>query len=609
MMNPVIATQIQAFRDEVVHPTFLDLKAELENSQTIITLIENTANASESVEAVVRQMHPETPYLGSEPSASALAPSSIVESLYVEIVQTLDLDKVCCIGQYCLSIEISLLAPSQLQVMSIMGYVYPQALGQRVEVQRGGFENNGQGLDLEVAKSFDIAMRCLESFGVFETQLKASEQSLPSAPEASLSAIALDFSPSTTAASESVKQTSPEAAAEAAAEPTPFTEPQVLYDLSKQLTQALSPNGFPITSTLNLKLLTPAEIKPIQDRYGRAVDLGLEYSSTLTECELTEYLHRLGHYQTLRHLAHLHIFVQEQMQAWHKQNGQPSVGAIAPFLKDEILKLRDRLYERIQTLTDSRLETAASVLEMEVNELSARQQRQQTLLERIEQNPLLGYLDVGLLETNPCLDRPIEPFTHPGVSSDFSSQHHSTKNGGLILSHITSCEGEKYKAYCLGRPEHPWFKLMIEYTITQKLYPQRPVFRGAAARPVYPSLELLWGDDAMTLDGLTQIWCIYPMMRTDPPQWLVIAATSDTQGLRTMALADGRVAQEGTYAYLNCVLEGMAQGEDEYVQGLSGRVSEALGRRCVKYLHVHQTQDGLTGRARDILSMQFRLFG
>jgi hypothetical protein len=100
MMNPVIATQIQAFRDEVVHPTFLDLKAELENSQTIITLIENTANASESVEAVVRQMHPETPYLGSEPSASALAPSSIVESLYVEIVQTLDLDKVCCIGQY-----------------------------------------------------------------------------------------------------------------------------------------------------------------------------------------------------------------------------------------------------------------------------------------------------------------------------------------------------------------------------------------------------------------------------------------------------------------------------------------------------------------------------
>lgn len=545
-------------------------------------------------------MHPETPYHGSTPSASVLTQSWIVESLYVEIVQNRDLKEIC-IGQYCLSIEIGVLASSQLQAASIIGYTYPQAVGQSVEVQRGGFENNERDMALEAVKSFDIAMFCLDSFGVFETQLLALEQTLSPVPEASSSATFLDLIDCAAIALDPVKQKQ-----QTAPEPTPFTDPQVLYDQAKQLTQALSPKGFPITSSLNLKLPTPAEIKPIQDRYGRTINLSLEYSPALSERELSEYLYRLGHYQTLRHLAHLHIFVQEQMQAWHKQNGQPSLGAIAPHLSHSITELRDRLYERIQAHTDSRLETVAQALEIEVNQLTIQQQGQQTLLDALDKNPLLGYLDVGLLKINPCLKEPIEPFTKPSLSPDFPCQHHTTKAHKLILSHITFCEGEKYKAYCLRRREAPWFKLMIEYTITQKLYPQRPVFVGAAVKAVYPRLELLWGDELTVPDGLTQIWCVYPMMRTDPPQWLIVAASSDTQPLQAIALENGQIAQEGSYEYLNRALDGMAQSENEYAQGLSHRVGDALEDGRVKYLHVHQTLDAETRRPRDILQMQFK---
>jgi hypothetical protein len=396
---------------------------------------------------------------------------------------------------------------------------------------------------------------------------------------------------------------------EAPPELTPFIDPQILYDLSKQLTQTLAPPGFPIHSKFNPKLPIPAQIKPIQDRYQRTIDLGLEYSPAITEAELTEYLHRLGHYQTLKHLTHLHIFIQEQMQAWHKQNGQPSLGAIAPHLQHHIIELRDYLYQRIQTLIDRQLDSTAQTLQTEVDTLTAKQQQQQTLLDELEQNPLLGYLDTHLLDPTNQLKELIQPFTAPNQPIDIPAQHVTTKADKLILSHIAPCDSEKYKAYRQRKSERPELKRIIEYTITQKLYPQRPVFIGAAPKPVSPRLELLWGSDDTPTNAspLNQIWCIYPMMRTDPPQWLIIAATTDTQPLRSIPLENGQIAQEGTHEYLCHALHLMTECKDEYTQALSKHVTEAIEYRRIKYLHIHQTHDLQTAEPRDILQMQFRL--
>ena len=98
------------------------------------------------------------------------------------------------------------------------------------------------------------------------------------------------------------------------------------------------------------------------------------------------------------------------------------------------------------------------------------------------------------------------------------------------------------------------------------------------------------------------------MMRTDPPQWLIIAATTDTQPLKTIRLESGQIAQEGTYEYLERSLHLMSESEDEYSQAISQRVNEALAHRRIKYLHIHQTQNSQTQAPRDILQMQFQIF-
>ena len=105
---------------------------------------------------------------------------------------------------------------------------------------------------------------------------------------------------------------------------------------------------------------------------------------------------------------------------------------------------------------------------------------------------------------------------------------------------------------------------------------------------------------------LTQIWCFYPMLRGHPPLWLIIAATT-TQPLRTMTLENGQIAQEGSYEYLEHSLYLMCQSNDEYIHALGKRVTEALGNKRIKYLHIHQTEDLQTAYPRDILQTQFRL--
>jgi hypothetical protein len=374
-----------------------------------------------------------------------------------------------------------------------------------------------------------------------------------------------------------------------------------------ELTQQLSPPSFPIASKLNPALTNSFQIKVVKDRYGISTNLLLEYRPNVTEFELIEQFHRLSHYQALKHLIHLHCFVQIQMQHWHKQNGQPSAGALAPDLCQHINQLSDYLSQRLDALTESQLSTVATpALQAECALLSTEQQQQKTLLAQIEQNPLLGYLDPYTSEQTP----PLQTYaflSDPARPIDIVAPYLKNKDNNPSLSHVESCRSDKYQTYQKRNPERSGPSCFIEYAITQKLHSNNPVSIGPAFKAVYPRLELLWGHADEPSMPLTQIWRIYPMLRNDPVQWLLIAATTDTQRLKTIALENGQVAQEGSSEYLGRSLQLMAQNLDEYTQMLAGLVTEAVEQKRVKYLHFHQTQDLQTGEPRDIVKLQFQL--
>jgi hypothetical protein len=414
----------------------------------------------------------------------------------------------------------------------------------------------------------------------------------------------------------------------ALAEPSPSTEsfaspsapaldnPQsagfpIASEQVRQLTLQLSPPGFPLTIKLNRTLKTLTEIKATKDRYGYSNNLFLEYSPQATESEVLEQSTRLSLYQFLRYLAHLHRFLQEQILNWHQQNGQPSAGSSSLSLQQSITELGEQLCQRIQDLTEAQLQSHATVeLQEELDQLSAEQQQQKNHLEQIEQNPLLGYLDFHFLERGDRLQLH-QFFNASDQPIDIYAQYLKRQDSSLFLSRIESCHSVKYQSYRQSYKEGLDLTHFVKYAITQKLYPNRPISIGPAPTPAYPRLEWLWGAmDLPTLphNPLNQIWRIFPMSRTDPPQWLIIAATVDGESLKSIGLENGQVVQEGTSEYLGRSLQLMSQTDDEYTCTLSRLVREAFEQKRVKYLHFHQTQNLETGEPRDIVQLQFQLY-
>jgi hypothetical protein len=86
-----------------------------------------------------------------------------------------------------------------------------------------------------------------------------------------------------------------------------------------------------------------------------------------------------------------------------------------------------------------------------------------------------------------------------------------------------------------------------------------------------------------------------------------MTATSETQKLKTIALADGRLAQEGTREYLVRSLELMTQSADKYTHDVGAAVIEALAKKQMRWMHLHQTEDLETGEPRDIVQLWFQL--
>ncbi len=412
-------------------------------------------------------------------------------------------------------------------------------------------------------------------------------------------------------------QSDPESAP--APEPiAPLTPQQQLCALRQRATElssslAPSPHA-PLVCTLNPDLPTTAQIIAQRDPYNRVVNLCLEYSPTITNSDLSEQLQRLGHYQHLDHLANQRRFIEDQMQDWLKLYGQPSPGAIARTLKDRITEQSRTLYHHLYTLAESCLDTrTALALQADLEQATTQQQHEKMLLDALAQNPIAGYLDTTLLERDTPLAA-INPFTGTNYQ-DITLHAKSLKregkeeNSGVMLNHIAACESEAYQLYRERYPSLSSVHLAIRYTLTQKLYPNRSTFIGPATKAVTPRLELWWDGTVATAPTgfFTQIWQLFPALPTHPTQCLLITATRETQKLKAVALADGRIAQEGTKEYLWQALRRMTQDLDASTRALGTMVSEAVEQGRMRWIHLYQTEDLETEEPRDIVQLQFQL--
>jgi hypothetical protein len=628
-MNPATLQKIQAFSAQVLRPAFTNIKGFVEDSEHTVILASNAETGIETVDAMLQRMHLDSPYLSqplTHPSVlqdtSAPTQAWIGESLWVGFSIASSGTVPNLLEQYCLSVEFGIIPTASgtehLQLTAVIGCTQPgtAALQRRSQF----FEADGQPLGIEEIDDTHITSHFLKSYQDFETQTLDQANNLESIPpeletgfsprEPVLARPTLDpeapFAPSTL-------PSEPAQDPEFAQPVNPLTPQQQLFNLqqkARDLSKQLSPS--PHTSlpcNLNTDLDQTARIIPIQDKYNRTIDLCLEYSPAIADRDLTEYLQRLGHYHSLQRLARVRLPIEEQLQTWIKQAGQPSLGAIAPHLQQHITDHSQQLYQRLTDLTNSRLNRLASELQTDLDHFSTEQQQQKAFLDTLEQNPVLGYLDHRLLSSDDRLQS-INPFTAPNQPLDLEAKHLDRKDKSLQLTHIAACQSEKYRTYRERYPSLPEVQLAMQYTITQKLYPGRPFSVGLAAKVVHPRLELLWGsphESARPDDPLAQIWCIQPMLKFHPPQWIVIAITSETRKLNAIALEDGRMAQEGTREYLARSLQIMTQHPDEYTNDLGKLVLEALEQGRVKYTHLHQTQDLETEEPRDIVQLQFLL--
>jgi hypothetical protein len=249
----------------------------------------------------------------------------------------------------------------------------------------------------------------------------------------------------------------------------------------------------------------------------------------------------------------------------------------------------------------------------EFHTLIIHQFKNDATLDALTQNPILGYLNASLLEGNISLTA-INPFIDPNPSLDTPiepvAQHLYRKDQSLQLTLIEACASERYQAYQQRFVSETDLYIAIRYTLTQKLYPNRTFSIGPCAKDARPRLELIWGGTEETTPPdhpFTQLWRIFPLLRGHSPQWLVVTATSETQKLKTIALGDGRMAQEGTREYLVRSLERMQAQPDAYTHDVGTLVAEGFEQGRMKWMHLHQTQDPQTGALRDIVQLQFQL--
>jgi hypothetical protein len=315
-MNPSDANRVQTFTDEVVVPTFINLKTKLETSERIITLIRNTENVPEVSAAILHRMHPETAYFALPQKPLFSAQPQIIGSLYVEILQHQETVPIC-IGQYCLSIEITIHSSAPIEVRSIIGFT--NIHNNRLEIKRTAFENKDQRLDLEEIEDLDITAHFVESLNVFERQLLEPEpilsKSTETIPPASnldldiLQPIPLPEAPSPVPTPQSLSYEEAEAArAKIRAAQRQTIEPLLNYLKQSQKTfRSIWSSDLESGAALAQKIITdrPAQESDYQQAYNNLTTQASEFAWLFKPNSLSEFADYFELYWTMAERASL----------------------------------------------------------------------------------------------------------------------------------------------------------------------------------------------------------------------------------------------------------------------------------------------------------------
>jgi hypothetical protein len=357
-VHPATLTRIEAFREQVLLPALQDIEALLQDPEQRVVIVSDAATGAPVIDAMLQQMHPGQRYLTQASSLSRLTTDTpptqtwIGDSIYVDILEGETEAVLRCTGQYCLSIEFQITPVDRfndhIHIASIIGCIQPDV--EPLQIQHRPFGAEHYPLEIKDMDAIEIVSHFLESWEIFEAQLPTPAAIPTAAPDPT----SVEPEP---APEEPAQLTQPPQPADSTPDPAPNPEPapspepvepatppiltpqQQLYALQQtatELSKQLSPSHTPLTCKLNPNLSEPFQIIALRDRHERLIDLCLEYSPTIPEAELTNQLQRLSYYQGLEQLAHQRQFLEARLQTWLKLYGQPSDGAIIPYLQQHL---------------------------------------------------------------------------------------------------------------------------------------------------------------------------------------------------------------------------------------------------------------------------------
>jgi hypothetical protein len=654
-MSPSSIRDAEAFTQTVLLPAFTEIRNLLVD-QGHSVVIASTILETDSVAELLVEMCPEALH------HDATEPRLWIDhylSVITEVVPDATNPDASLIGHYCLSVQFAQL-PDQIGITPLCAYRCSSSEYSPIHLHT--FSDRSFPQNIHDIEAIDITDYFLESFDRFETDLldrslapKPLEPAKPPAP--------LELAPPPT---ESLPEPEPSQAL-----PTCFDLAQRIQLLTQQLSTAPFPTFSKLNRSLATGVQIRPVHDRYGRSHDLILDYSPQVSEAdLVEYFTRLSYYQTLKSDTFQH-GHLMPRLDAWFKQYGQPRSGAIASHLRRLVADHRQCCYDRLASLLQTQLE---EVSAQSLHQELIELQQAHQYQRMLLERLENSPLWGYLDSHRLVDSEAFQRQYpqilqsldndpterqnspEPdaktswnqfltqyyfsseedrytlhpiakntvtqlilsqsesscyhLTEADSTLDFAAQYLKDKGGQVCLKLIESGDSKQYKAYRKKHPRILELNGFVEYVVTQKLYPKRPVFVRNTSDHVYPRLERWWCSSEatpITPNPFAQVWCVYPMKRTDLAHWLIIAATTGTQPLNTIELNNGKMAAEGTVAYLGQMLEKMMQCEDELPRRLSHHLTEALGRGGVKYSHLHQEWNFEADEVGDIIQLQFQL--
>jgi Immunity protein 49 len=149
-----------------------------------------------------------------------------------------------------------------------------------------------------------------------------------------------------------------------------------------------------------------------------------------------------------------------------------------------------------------------------------------------------------------------------------------------------------------------------EQVVIQSLYPDHEfyLYPSKVDESVYPRIELQYGriEFVPIPNVFSQIWRIVSSP-TEPAQWLMTTATFESFEKKSIRLDDGRIAEEGSRAYLEQAIKVMCEDEEECISILGAQLQEALQEGRITHKAIHRAYDEATGKLGTVKVMTFQL--